>query len=78
MAAPSKDQVEQALQEARVELGKHGGSVDLLGVSQDGVVLVRLTGACSGCASANATLKNVIEKSLKELLPGIVRVDALM
>ena len=62
-------------------LKKHGGNVELMGVNEQGVVLVRLMGACSGCASANITLKEIIEKSpppLKEQLPGINRVEALM
>ena len=78
MAEISRDAVEQALGVARAELKKHGGNVDLLGVNDQGVVLVRLMGACSGCASANVTLKEIIEKSLKEQLPGINRVEALM
>lgn len=78
MAVPTKEEVDVALDEARVELAKHGGNVRLLGVSPDGVVLVALTGACSGCASASATLHNIIEKSLKEKLPGLVRVEAML
>ena len=78
MAEVNRDAVEQALDVARAELKKHGGNVDLVGVNDQGVVLVRLMGACSGCASANVTLKEIIEKSLKEQLPGINRVEALM
>ncbi|BEQ14930.1 NifU family protein [Desulfoferula mesophila] len=78
MAEVSREAVEKALDAARAELKKHGGNVDLVGVNDQGVVLVRLMGACSGCASANVTLKEIIEKSLKEQLPGINRVEALM
>lgn len=78
MAQVSRESVEQALGVARVELQKHGGNVELVGVNEQGVVLVRLMGACSGCASANVTLKEIIEKSLKEQLPDINRVEALM
>lgn len=78
MAEITRDAVEKALDVARAELKKHGGNVDLVGVNDQGVVLVRLMGACSGCASANVTLKEIIEKSLKEQLPGIDRVEALM
>jgi Fe-S cluster biogenesis protein NfuA len=73
-----REQVEQALDAARPELVKHGGNVDLLGVSPDGVVLLRLTGACSGCKHASATLHNILEKALKERLPEISRVEAVM
>ncbi|ADK85268.1 nitrogen-fixing NifU domain protein [Desulfarculus baarsii DSM 2075] len=78
MDALTKDMVEQALQEARAELAKHHGNVEVLAVNQEGVVLVRLTGACSGCKSAPLTLRDVIEKSLKARLPQVTRVDALL
>ncbi|MCB2226568.1 MAG: NifU family protein [Desulfarculaceae bacterium] len=78
MGQLSKDQVEAALGIARAELAKHGGNVELLGVNDQNVVLVRLMGACSGCASAKVTLKEIIEKSLKEQLPAVARVEALM
>lgn len=78
MSTPTREQVEAALNEARAELIKHGGNVELLGVNQQGVVLVRLTGACHGCQSASATLQNIIEKTLKEKLSGIARVEALL
>lgn len=78
MASLSREQVEQALEAARPELVKHGGNVELMGVNEQGVVLVRLTGACSGCKFASATLKDVIEKTLKEKLPQVDHVEALM
>ncbi|RJX33917.1 MAG: NifU family protein [Desulfarculus sp.] len=78
MAALSREAVERALEEARGPLRQHGGNVELLGVNDQGVVLVRLVGACSGCAAASATLKEVIEKTLKEKLPQVTRVEALM
>ncbi|MGD8562309.1 MAG: NifU family protein [Desulfarculaceae bacterium] len=77
-AGLDRQQVEAALDQARPELKKHGGNVQLLGVSPEGVVLVRLTGACSGCQYASATLHNVIEKALKEKLPQITRVEAML
>jgi len=78
MAGLTREAVEEALQQARAELMKHGGNVELLGVNEQGVVLVRLTGACSGCASANVTLKEIIEKTLKDKLPPVQRVEAVM
>ena len=77
MSTFSKQEVEKALEAARVELAKHGGNVELLAVNDQGVVLVRLTGACSGCKHAGATLKNVVEKALKEKIPSILRVEAI-
>lgn len=78
MAAPTRAEVEAALDKCRGELIKHGGNVQLLGVNDQGVVLVRLIGACSGCKSAGATLHNVIEKALREELPGVTSVQAVM
>lgn len=78
MAELTREQVEAALEAARPELIKHGGNVELLGVNAQGVVLVRLTGACQGCKSAGGTLHNVIEKTLKEKLPGVSSVQAVM
>lgn len=78
MGTLTRLEVEAALNEARPELVKHGGNVELVAVNAEGVVLVRLVGACSGCKHAGATLANIIEKTLKERLPGISRVEALM
>ncbi len=78
MSVPTRAQVEAALEAVRPELVSHGGNVELLGVNDQGVVLVRLTGACQGCKSASATLHNVVEKTLKEKLSDIVRVEALL
>lgn len=79
MAVITRQQVEAALDKARKELKSHGGNVELLGINKQGVVLVRLVGACSGCKSAGATLHNVIEKTLMEELPGgVTSVQAVM
>jgi len=78
MSALSRERVEAALDAARPELIKHGGNVELVAVNDQGVVLVRLTGACSGCKFASATLQNVVEKALKEKIPEIERVEAIM
>ena len=78
MGKPTRLEVELALDEARPELIKHGGNVELVGVNDQGVVLVRLTGACAGCKSAPATLADIIEKTLKQRLPGVERVEALL
>ena len=78
MAEITREAVNSALDAVRPELVKHGGNVEVLGVNSEGVVLVRLTGACSGCKHASATLKDVVEKGLKERLPGVARVEAVM
>ena len=68
------DQVQDALNKIRPTLQADGGDVELVGV-EDGVVTVRLQGACKGCPMSQMTLKNGIEKFLKKEVPQIVRVE---
>ena len=69
------EKVKKALDTIRPVLQADGGDVELLGV-EDGVVRVRLTGACSGCPMATLTLKEGIEQRLKELVPEVKAVEA--
>ncbi len=69
-----RDKVEKALDEIRPALQADGGDVDLVDVSDEGVVTVKLTGACSGCPMAQMTLKGGIEKRLKEVVPEVKEV----
>lgn len=69
-----KVQVEQALNKIRPALERDGGNVELVDVSDDGVVKVRLTGACSGCPMSAITLKQGVERVLKQEVPGIKEV----
>lgn len=68
------DAASAALDQVRPYLHGHGGEVEVLGV-QDGVVRVRLTGACSGCTSAAQTLRHGVEEALREGLVGFVAMD---
>lgn len=68
------DAASAALAQIRPYLHEHGGEVEVLTV-QHGVVLVRLTGACSGCTSAAQTLRHGVEEALRENLPGFVAMD---
>ncbi len=70
--------IETALDEIRPALQADGGDVELVETNEDGVVLVRLQGACSGCPSASMTLKMGIERALKEKVPGVTAVEAIM
>lgn len=63
-----------ALDPIRPYLHEHGGDVSVLAVT-DGVVRVQLTGACSGCTAAAATLRNGVEEALRDGLPGFVALD---
>lgn len=67
--------VEEALDEVRPYINSHGGEVELLGVG-DGVVHLRMSGSCSGCAASAMTLRRGIEATLRERYPGFERVVA--
>ncbi len=66
-----KEQVEKALGKIRPMLQADGGDVELVSVEDDGVVKVRLKGACGGCPMSTMTLKNGIERLLKQEVPGV-------
>ena len=72
-----QQKVEEALAKIRPSLQADGGNVELIEVSDEGVVKVRLTGACGGCPMATMTLRNGIEKTLKKEVPGITAVEAV-
>jgi len=69
-----KEKVEAALAKIRPMLQADGGNVELIEVSPDGVVKVRLQGACAGCPMSQMTLKNGIERILKEAVPEVTSV----
>jgi len=71
-----KERVEAALEEIRPALQADGGDVELVDVTE-GVVKVRLKGACSGCPMSTMTLKQGIERLLKERLPEVKEVIAV-
>ncbi|MHB1397650.1 MAG: NifU family protein [Trichloromonadaceae bacterium] len=66
-----KEQVQAALELVRPALQADGGDVELVDVSDDGVVSVRLKGACSSCPMSTMTLKMGIEKTLVAKVPGV-------
>ena len=71
-----RDKVETVLKQIRPSLQADGGDVELIEVNQ-GIVKVRLTGACRGCPMATMTLKNGVERLLKERLPELKEVVAV-
>ena len=73
-----REKVEQALDAVRPFLQTDGGNVKLLDVTDNGVVLVRPTGACAGCPSAGMTLKMGVEEAVKERVPEVTRVEAII
>ncbi len=72
-----REEVEDALDEVRPQLNADGGDVKLVDVTEDGVVKVNLTGACAGCPMSTLTIKNGIERILKERLPEVKEVIAV-
>jgi len=71
-----RERVAKALEELRPRLQADGGDVELLGVD-NGIVKVRLKGACAECPMATITIKMGVEQHLKKKIPEIVRVEAL-
>ena len=71
-----REKIEAALSRIRPVLQADGGDVELVEVS-DGVVKLRLTGACDGCAMATLTLRAGIERVLKEQVPEVKEVVAV-
>jgi Fe-S cluster biogenesis protein NfuA len=69
-----KEQVQEVLQMIRPALQADGGDVELVDVTEDGVVSVKLTGACGSCPMSTMTLKMGIERTLKEKVPGVQEV----
>ena len=66
-----KETVQNVLDKIRPNLQADGGDVELIDVSDDGVVKVKLTGACHGCPMSQMTLKNGIERLLKQEIPTV-------
>ncbi len=71
---PTREEIEKVLDEIRPALRFDGGDVELVDVQDDGTVLVRLVGACSGCGMSVLTLKAGIERVLKQRFPQIKEV----
>ena len=72
-----KEQVTEIMDEIRPRLQADGGDVELVDVTDDGIVKVRLKGACAGCPMSQMTLKMGIEKLLKDRLDGIKSVESV-
>ncbi len=72
-----KEKVEAALEKVRPFLQRDGGDVELVEVTEEGEVKVRLTGACGGCPMATMTLKHGVERAIREAVPEIKSVAAV-
>lgn len=72
-----RQKVDNALEKVRPALQADGGNVELVDVSEDGIVKVKLTGACGGCPMSQMTLKMGIEKILKQNVPEVKTVESV-
>ncbi len=72
-----KEKIEDALNRVRPSLQADGGDVELIDIDSNGVVKVKLTGACAGCPMSEMTLKMGIEKILKQNIPEIMKVESI-
>ncbi len=72
-----KDRVEQVLELLRPSIQADGGDVELVEITDDGVVRVRFQGACIGCPSSSMTLKAGIERNLRQYVPEVTLVEAV-
>lgn len=72
-----RDRVEQALENIRPALQQDGGDLELIDVSDDGTVKIKLTGACGSCPMSQMTLKMGIEQRLRKEVPEVELVEAV-
>jgi len=72
-----EEKVKDIIESIRPNLQSHGGDIELVATEQDNTVKVRLQGACQGCPGAKMTMKNGIERLLKENIPEIKEVIAV-
>ncbi len=71
-----REEVEKVIQQLRPMVQSDGGDLELMNVSDEGIVTIRLHGSCSGCSSSTTTLRNGTERYLRYKLPFISQVHA--
>jgi Fe-S cluster biogenesis protein NfuA/nitrite reductase/ring-hydroxylating ferredoxin subunit len=74
---PLQDRVERAIEDVRPYLGSHGGDVELLGVTETGVLRLRMLGSCDGCASSAVTLQLAVEGAVEAAAPEITGIEVV-
>ena len=73
-----REEIEKVLEEeVRPMLSMHGGDVELVDVTSEAVVKVRLTGGCAGCPAAQMTLVGLVENAIKSKVPQVKRVEGV-
>lgn len=76
-SSPLIERIEAALAIVRPGIQLDGGDVEFVDIDDDGIVVVRLLGACVGCPSSSVTLKSGIERQLRERVPEVTAVRAI-
>jgi Fe-S cluster biogenesis protein NfuA len=77
-AGSVRQRVQQVIDRIRPAVQSDGGDIELVDVTDAGIVRVRLLGACVGCPSSTITLKMGIERNLKERVPEVLAVEQVM
>jgi Fe-S cluster biogenesis protein NfuA len=72
-----EEKIKEAIEDIRPSLQADGGDIEFVSVSDDKVVMVKLTGACHGCPHAQMTLKMGVEKYIKEKVPEVQGVESV-
>ncbi len=72
-----KEKIKEVLDKVRVSLQADGGDAELVDISDEGLVKLRLTGACSGCPMSEVTLKSGIERALRENVSEDITVEGV-
>jgi len=72
-----KEKVQALINDVRPKLQADGGDIELIDVTEDGIVKVKLLGACGGCPMAQMTLKMGVERYLKSKLPEVRKVESV-
>ena len=73
-----KEKIKEVLDKVRVSLQADGGDAELVEITDEGLVKLRLMGACSGCPMSQVTLKNGIERSLRENVDEAIVVEEVV
>lgn len=78
MSSQVLDRVEQTLDELRPYIASHRGSVEVIDFDEnDGTLVLRMGGACHGCAASTVTLRQGIEVRLRQAVPEVRQIEAL-
>jgi Fe-S cluster biogenesis protein NfuA len=70
-----EERVARALDTVRPYMGSHGGDVEFLGITEDGVVMLRMLGSCDGCAATAVTLDHAVRDAIEAAAPEITGIE---